>query len=351
MRWRYISLASILLLTSVLSGQDYQVRTRVDVVVVPTTVTDSDDKLVAGLTQKDFSIREDDIPQTIVNFSSDPQQLSAAIIVDTGMGGIAMRRLAPLFISVTGGFSIFDEMASFRYDHFVHQLSDFTGDPEQIERSFAIVKTIAEQQSPNVQQGDPAPTAPRVVRLLLGFLNIGPQGTPPVPTASPTILKPNGQSPYGPGAVPSSRVLYDALYEAARALEQRPSSHRKIIFIISDGQVRGPTHNREDTLNLLIRDQIQLYAVTTDGGAFEGQFSVLQSFAEATGGDVFQGLSTSAMEGAFSRITEQARNQYVLGYQSTNRVGMTHPVFREIEVTTRNPKLKVTHRKGYYQAP
>src|SRR5262245_50263697 len=159
---RFISTALVLCLASVLYAQDYQVRTRVDVVVVPTTVTD-DGKLLAGLTQKDFSISEDGIPQTIVNFSSDPQQLSADIIVDTGMRGIALRRLAPLFISVTGGFSIFDEMTSFRYDHFVHQLSDFTSDPEQIERSFEIVKTIAERQSPNVQQGDPAPIAPRSV--------------------------------------------------------------------------------------------------------------------------------------------------------------------------------------------
>ena len=62
------------------------------------------------------------------------------------MGGISMRRLVHLFISVTGGFSEFDEMASFRYDHLVFQLSDFTSDPEQIEKSFQIVKTIAAKQ-------------------------------------------------------------------------------------------------------------------------------------------------------------------------------------------------------------
>ena len=32
-------------------------------------------------------------------------------------------------------------MASFRYDHLVHQLSDFTDNQDQIEKSFDIVKT------------------------------------------------------------------------------------------------------------------------------------------------------------------------------------------------------------------
>src|SRR5438876_400177 len=104
-----------LLLVSIVAAQNYQVRTNVDLVVVPTTVRGTNGKLVAGLMQKDFTILEDTVPQTISNFSDDPQPLSAAVIVDTGMGGITLRRLTPLFIALASGFSEFDEMASFRY--------------------------------------------------------------------------------------------------------------------------------------------------------------------------------------------------------------------------------------------
>jgi len=57
------------------------------------------------------------------------------------------------------------------------------------------------------------------------------------------------------------------------------------------------------------------------------------------------------MEKAFSRITEEARNQYVLGYHSTNTTKVQLPVFHEIEVKGRDPKWKLSHRKGYYQIP
>src|SRR5438046_4943372 len=97
-RYLFIGFA-VLALVCVLGAQDFMVKTRVDLVVVPTSVQDSAGKLVAGLTQKDFTIFEDGQPQSISNFSDDPQPLSAAIVIDTGMGGISMKRLVPLFIS------------------------------------------------------------------------------------------------------------------------------------------------------------------------------------------------------------------------------------------------------------
>jgi VWFA-related protein len=258
----------------------------VDVVVVPASVQDSAGKLVAGLVREDFRVFEDGQPQSISNFSVDPQPLSAAIVIDTGMSGIALRRLAPLFISVTGGFSEFDEMCSLRYDHLVHRLSDFTKDPVQIEKSLDVVKTIAEKQPAQVPGGDAAPTAPKIVQLLLQLIGggggISPGGPPPDPSKPPTT-----QRKTGPGSVRTSRVLFDAVFEAAKVLEGRPAHHRKIIFIISDGQVAGTnTHNLGDTTALLLRQEIQVYAVTTDLGAFEGRFGVLGTYAELTGGDV-----------------------------------------------------------------
>jgi len=344
---------TLILVAAVMLGQNYQVRTRVDLVVVPISIRDSDGRLVGGLKQDDFIVREDGRQQEITNFSADPQPLSAAIVIDTGMGGISLRRLVPLFVSVTGGFSEFDEMASFRYDHLVHQLSDFTSDHEKIEKSWDVVKTIAEKQPATVPAGDPAPTAPKILQMLLGFLS----GTPGSAAATqdpgrpPTERLPTVQS----GPVPQTRVLYDAVYEAAKALEDRPADRRRIIFIISDGQVttrKGANiHNLDDTTSLLLRNNVELYAVTEDIAAFEGRFGVLSSLAQATGGDVYKGLTTDSMERAFGRITEQARNQYVLGYHSSNLRPVPSPTLHTIEVKGRDPKWKITHRKGYLQVP
>jgi VWFA-related protein len=321
----------------VYAQKDFQIRTRVDLVVVPVSVRDSNGKLVPGLKQEDFVVLEDGKTQTISNFSADPQPLSAAIVVDDGMDGISLRRLAPLFVALTNGFSESDEMAAFRFDHFVWNLTDFTNDPKLIENSFETVKKIAETRpaARPAANGGLFPAGPMP----------GPFGgrSPVISTTPPTP---------GPAAIPTSRVLHDAIYEAAKALEPRPADRRKIIFVISNGQAAGSTHSQKETIDLLLRDNIELFAVSTEFGPFEKMGGTLSAYAKATGGDVYSGGSTSAMERGFATITEQARNQYVLGYISNNEVRRgTASVFRTIDVRTRNPNLRITHRKGYTQYP
>ena len=73
-----------------------QVRARVDLVVVPVNVRDANGQLVTGLTKLDFVVTEDGKVQPIQYFSADPIPLSAAIIIDDGIGGIALKRLVPI---------------------------------------------------------------------------------------------------------------------------------------------------------------------------------------------------------------------------------------------------------------
>src|SRR5678815_328426 len=80
---------ALILLTVVtavlLNAQDFQIRTRVDLVVVPVSVRGDDNQLISGLTKDDFVISEDGKQQTIETFSADPTPISAAILVDSGL--------------------------------------------------------------------------------------------------------------------------------------------------------------------------------------------------------------------------------------------------------------------------
>src|SRR6266853_2918618 len=117
----------ILLLSSALfPGQDFQLRTKVDLVVVPVSVRDANGSLVPNLKQDDFTVLEDGKPQIVSNFSIDPQPLSAAILIDTGLGGGELRRLNLVAATLLRQFKEPDEVAMYRYDHLVTKLSDFT---------------------------------------------------------------------------------------------------------------------------------------------------------------------------------------------------------------------------------
>ena len=337
-------LVVVLAVTALLASVGYawsQVRANVPLVVVPTNVRESNGRLVTGLTRDDFMITEDGNFQSISYFSDDPIPLSAAIVIDDGMGGASLRRLVPLMQSITAGFSPEDEMVAFRYDHFVWKLSDFTRDPAAIQKAFSEIPKIADSRQ---AQGEPgqagAASGPAWLQSLT--INVGSNGAPkPVPSGADDPKPP-----------PTSRLLHDALFEAADQLRKRSEDRRKIIFIISDGQVSGRNkHSLEQATNFLLQNGIQVYAVITDFALMEGSLGPLHAYASATGGDMFSGRTAKDMERAFSQITEQARNQYVLGYLSVNRTTKSGGTYRAIDVTVNKPNVKVTHRRGYIQLP
>jgi hypothetical protein len=100
--------------------------------------------------------------------------------------------------------------------------------------------------------------------------------------------------------------------------------------------------------DLLLKNEIQVYGISAEFGR-PGSFGKLSEYAGPTGGDVYPGTSTPSMEAAFGRITEQARNQYILTYVSNNLTDRA--VFRTINVKTRSSNDTVTHRSGYMQYP
>ena len=123
-------------------GQAYQIRTRVDLVVVPVTVKGSGDKLITGLTQDDFIILEDGRKQTITNFTSDPVPLSAAVLVDTGLSRASLSKVQQTFPALAGAFSDFDEVAVYRFDKFVARTLDFSRDSTVVEMAMRTLREV-----------------------------------------------------------------------------------------------------------------------------------------------------------------------------------------------------------------
>src|SRR6185295_8977330 len=133
---------ALLPLAAMLSAQDYRIRAKVDLVVVPVTVKGAGDKLITGLTKKDFVVIEDGRRQTITDFTSDPVPLSAAVVVDTGLASGSLSKVQKTFSSLAGAFSEFDEVAIYRYDKFVTKVLDFSQDTERIETAMKTLNDL-----------------------------------------------------------------------------------------------------------------------------------------------------------------------------------------------------------------
>jgi VWFA-related protein len=315
------------------SAQDFKIRAKVDLVVVPVTVKGSGDKLITGLTKDDFIIYEDGQRQTITNFSIDPTPLSAAIVVDTGLSAGSLAKIQKTLTALAGAFSEFDEVAVYRYDKFATQVLDFSQNLEQIETAMNLIRDVKADTR----------------------LAATPQGGPfsiPGPVINGAAVVPPGQLGVFVTIPPKpSKVLNDAIFAAAADLAKRDRNRRKMVLVISDGDTTGSTHSFDETSQALLEKDVQVYAIGLDQPFPFKTVSVLQEYAKATGGDAYFVNSLHSIENSYSTVTEEARNQYILGYISSNEVKGAGPVFRDLTVEVLGRNLKPLQRKGYYQYP
>src|SRR5258708_13315817 len=80
----------------------------INLVLVPVTVTGSQGRLVGGLLPKDFSVLESGQKQTLKFFTSDPFPLSAAVIFDTGMPDVGLKKVQETLSALHEAFNQFD---------------------------------------------------------------------------------------------------------------------------------------------------------------------------------------------------------------------------------------------------
>jgi len=326
------------------TGQDlYTITVTTNLVLVPVTVADNQGRLVGGLLPKDFSVLESGQKQTLKFFTSDPFPLSAAVVIDTGMPDVGLKKVQETLSALQGGFSQFDEVGIYTYSSTVGRVADFTSVGKQLTATLNQVKGYS-----GANNGPPVTSGP-----------LGPQGPyingHPIDTPVPTVITPPKVA----------RVLNDAILLAARDLSKRDRARRKIIFIISDGREQGSTASFKDTLKVLLTQNITVYAVGVEGaaipiydrlqrihlpktGAALGYSDILPKYVNATGGGtVYAELAQADIERAYARAIGDARNQYTLGYSPKSGIGG----YRQIEVRVRRQDVKVYAKDGYYPLP
>ncbi len=296
--------------------------------VVPVTVKDKSGNLVADLKKDEFRVFEDGIEQQIQRVTSDPVPLSLVILIDNDLKRNDAKQVEPSLVSIVGGLSPSDEAFVCRFDQFFHEGKGFTKDQDRLIAELRRTELASRTSAP--PSGDPfgGPT-----------INNAPAPGAPMSTANPSLQAIQGQS---------DKALDDAVYSAAQLLKDRDSKkRRKIILLISDGRngAKYNTHKYDEVKADLLRQGITVYCVATGSDYLNRKWTRLTSYAHDTGGDVYFGASDDAFSEFYSRITEEARNQYVLTYSPR---GETAVDYHKIEVRVRRPDLRVLARDGYY---
>jgi Ca-activated chloride channel family protein len=152
-------------------------------------------------------------------------------------------------------------------------------------------------------------------------------------------------------------ALLDAIY---LGLSQMRGAHyaKRALLILSDG---GDNHSRyqENDIKRLVKEaDTQLYAIgiydpLEDRGRTSEELngpSLLSEITEMTGGRVFAVENLNELPDIATKISLELRNQYVLGYRSSNKAHDGR--WRKVKIKMRAPRglppLIVHSKTGYY---
>ena len=161
-------------------------------------------------------------------------------------------------------------------------------------------------------------------------------------------------------AVTQGTALYDAIVFAARRIAGQPG--RKALLVLSDGYDTSSSASLAAAVETAQRADALVYAIRfLDRGVFafeipaaqggspvprEGR-KALERIARETGGGFFDLTAEETLSGIYSRIEDELRNQYSLGFTPAG----DRPGYRQIRVVLKRKGLTVHARDGYFPLP
>jgi Ca-activated chloride channel family protein len=270
------------------TARSQTLKVDVPVVLVNTTVSDLKGRLVAGLDRQNFRIWEDDVEQKVEYFSLEDMPVSVGLVFDT-----------------TG--SMADKLSAAR------------------EAATAFLKT----------------SNPRDEYFLIEF------GDQPKLVQNFTTDIPRLQKQIFSALAQGLTPLFDAVHLGLETITGGKNT-KKALLVITDGEDNHSRDTFSDVREFTRRQEAQIYAIGLVSSVV-GQMTI-KDLVETTGGRAFFPNSANQLEDICTRIAIELKNQYLLGYRSTNesKNGQWRQIRVEINPPKGLPPLAVRARTGYY---
>jgi len=278
---------------SLRSGIQFRVDT--NLVLIPLTVTDPMDRLVTGLEKQNFTVYEDNHGQTIRTFSCDDAPVSIGVILDlSGSMSDKVVRARGAILQFMKTSNPQDEFFVIGFNDRPVLITDWTSSVDDVEARLSTIQ---------------------------------------------------------PG---HRTALLDAIYFGLDKMKQA-KYHRKALLVVSDGGDNNSRYTEGEVRSAVREADVQIYSI----GIFDPEAAtieerngplLLNDISNESGGRLFRVDDLSEMGDIATRISAELRNEYVIGYKTTDQKmdGKWRKVKVKLSPPPGLPQLTVHARLGYY---
>jgi Ca-activated chloride channel family protein len=289
----YVSVIALLTGSLVLAHGQPTFRSTVRTVPIYATVVDTSGRLVPGLEQADFAITDNGKPAEVSLFSNDSQAFTAVVMLDTSA-------------SMTANLKLLNRAA----EQFLLRLLPV--DRAQV-GAFNDKIQLSGTFTNNRDE-------------LIGALN-------DLYFGNPTRLN-------------------DGIAAGLDALQGIDG--RRVVLVFTDGEDTSSRLGFKTVLERARDEEVMVYSIGLESEYFNGVRVVrsrpskdLRKISDETGGGYFELIKTADLAPTFSRVAQELRSQYLIGFAPTALDGKVH----KLDVKVNKPGMTVRARRSYLAAP
>ena len=321
------------------------IRVQAKLVTAPVTVINSNGDFVLDLKKKDFEVLDNDVHQHIEQISLDLQTLAAVIVVETNStSGPLLDEVRPLG-SVFSGLMLGPEGKAgvVTYGDQIRVVQDFTQDSAKLEsalrgleaRGSSIHLDDALARAISLLENRPKGER-RIIVVLSDGHDLGSE------TGKEEVVK---------TAVNAGITIYGVGFSPSRALLGRQAKAPEITAMdasmarpVPPGSALTPTAEM-NTYDVPTLPVVPLLLATSETVRSPIAKSVLEFYADRTGGVCYSHWSKKAVQNELNRIANEIQSQYEIAYvpHTPSENG-----FHRIQVNVDRSGVKVRTRAGYF---
>jgi VWFA-related protein len=303
--------------------EDEPIKLGTTLVQVPVTVSEPGGRYITDLSKEDFSIFEDGKKQRIEFFGSVETPFSVALLLDSsGSTAAQVEQIKSAALAFVDSMRTRDQAMVISFNDSVQTLCELTGDRETLKRAVASITPgeftqVYEAVYTAVWEKLQEVEGRKAVILF----------TDGIDTASSEISEEDTLD-----AVIESEdiIMYPIRYSTRLDVEKKMEMR-----IRSSVAAKGD----DAVSNELVRARREIDRTYRKADEY------LNQLAEMSGGVLERADTLQDLKGAFTRIAEELRRQYLLGYYPTNREKDAQD--RRIRVEVLRPGAKVRARPAY----
>ncbi len=280
----------------------YTIGVNVDLVVMHTSVNDKNGRFVSGLKKEIFSVYEDNVQQKITSFSQEDVPVSMGILLDlSGSMRNKIEQVNKAALAFIRASNSQDQVFLIGFNEQVELIQDYTIDIDEVADALDNI------------------------------------------------------------VVTGGTALYDAIYIGVQKA-QAGTKPKKAIVVITDGEDRDSYYKLDELVAKVQESDVQVFCVgflnpVPEKGLFgrwsksvpEKAHDALQRISEETGAKAFFPQKLPEINNIVSEIANELRNQYSIGYISSNTA--RDGSYRRVKIVldaADAAKDHIRYRRGYF---